>query len=392
MISSNEAGIDSDRSDAITGLFARGWFRTALEAAFRLAQRGDAPVSVALLDIDGFKAVNDAHGHEVGDRLLTTVAGAVAAELSEPSFAGRYSGDELAFVLPDAAANAAFALCERVRAGVAASMAASVASAELPVGATVSIGVATYPEGASSPDELLHLADRALYRAKENGRDRVCAHEERDALTGLLNRFGITDLLRQALEGGTGQRPVAPVAIVAFDVDGFMQVNEQRGRSAGDNLLQHAARTLEGNFGDRVGGTVGRYAGDEFLVVLPGASANTAFILAEEVRRLIEATRLEIDAPPPLEVRLSAGVAAAPGDGSYEVELLRRADEALYRAKQEGRNRVALPAVTQMVTKTAHFTRTQLERLAQLAKRVGRSEAALLREGLDDVLRQYDAS
>ena len=382
---------DKERTDTLTGLLERGWFRTALEAAFRLSQRTDEPLSLALLDIDHFKTVNDTHGHEAGDRLLSVVAAAVKDEAAEPSFAGRYAGDEVALALPAAGANAAFAVCERLRQRVS----AAVAAVDLPVRSTVSVGVASYPDGASSPDELLHLADRALYRAKENGRDRVCAHEERDALTGLHNRFGVTDFLREAMSAAAARQPPAPVAVVAFDLDGFLAVNEQRGRAAGDGLLKHVARILESNFGSRVGGTVGRYAGDEFLVVLPAASSDTAFVLAEEVRRLVEESALELgggDSAPPLVVRLSAGVASAPGDGADEVELLRRADEALYRAKQDGRNRVALPAVTQMVTKTAHFTRTQLERLAELARRLGKSEAALLREGLDDVLRRHDGS
>lgn len=75
-------------------------------------------------------------------------------------------------------------------------VAASAKEENLPADATTSIGLATFLEGGSSPDDLLHLADRTLYRANENVRDQVCALEKRDALTGLLNRFDVTDLLR----------------------------------------------------------------------------------------------------------------------------------------------------------------------------------------------------
>jgi predicted signal transduction protein with EAL and GGDEF domain len=91
-----------------------------------------------------------------------------------------------------------------------------------------------------------------------------------------------------------------------------------------------------------------------------------------------------------LAVHVSGGVAEFPSDGSDWREILRKADEALYRAKQLGRNRICLPASSQMVTKTAHFTQTQLEKLADLARKTNKSEAYLLREALDDLLRKYD--
>lgn len=87
---------------------------------------------------------------------------------------------------------------------------------------------------------------------------------------------------------------------------------------------------------------------------------------------------------------LSIGVASCPEDGSRGDDVVRRAEEALHRAKTGGRNKVCLSRQEKMVTKTSHYTQRQLERLAQLAKQEGVGEAALLREALDDLLRRYD--
>ena len=111
------------------------------------------------------------------------------------------------------------------------------------------------------------------------------------------------------------------------------------------------------------------------------------------MRKVVEDTPIPIQAGEMrshLPVRISGGVAEYPSDGADWHEILRKADEALYRAKQLGRNRICLPASSQMVTKTSHFTQTQLEKLSDLARRANKSEAYLLREGLDDLLRKYD--
>jgi predicted signal transduction protein with EAL and GGDEF domain len=141
-------------------------------------------------------------------------------------------------------------------------------------------------------------------------------------------------------------------------------------------------------------GFVGRYAGDEFVILLPEARAETAFVLAEEVRRAIQDTPVEVrvgEQKTSLTVHVSGGVAEYPTDGGDWESLFRRSDEAMFRAKRQGRNRICLPVSSQMVTKTSHYTQTQLEKLADLAKKTGKTEAHLLREGLDDLLRKYEA-
>jgi diguanylate cyclase (GGDEF)-like protein len=228
--------------------------------------------------------------------------------------------------------------------------------------------------------------------AKENGGNAIQIYsqaEERDALTGTLKRAGLLARIDQVCT--EVERTHSTAAVITYDIDEFDAINHQFGHYTGDEVLRRVASILSGNFKDA--GIVGRYAGDQFVVILPGTRSETAFILAEEVRKVVEDTPIPIQAgemKSTLAVRISGGVAEFPTDGSDWREILRKADEALYRAKRSGRNRICLPVSSQMVTKTSHFTQTQLEKLADLGRKTGKSEAYLLREALDDLLRKYD--
>jgi len=211
-----------------------------------------------------------------------------------------------------------------------------------------------------------------------------------DELTAALTHAAILEEFESArLES---ERDHASVAVISIDIDEFAAINRQYGHITGDEVLRAVAAALLKNFHDL--GLVGRYAGDQFVVVLRGARAETAFVLAEEVRKVIEdSLQLQIgDHKGYLAVRVLGGVAEFPADGGNWTELFRKADEALYRARRLGRNRVCLPSSAQMVTKTSHFTLVQLEKLAEQAKKSGKSEASLLREALDDLLRKFDVA
>ncbi len=210
-----------------------------------------------------------------------------------------------------------------------------------------------------------------------------------DELTGTLTHDAIIEHFEVVCQESESVR--APQAVINLDIDDFASINRQYGHVVGDEVLRVVGASLITNFHDL--GAVGRYGGDQFAVVLPGARAETAFVLAEEVRKVIDDSPLKLqigDQTIHLAVRVSAGVAEYPVDGANWADLFRKADEALYRAKNLGRNRVCLPVSTQMVTKTSHFTQVQLEKLSELAKKVGKSEASLLREGLDNLLSKYD--
>jgi diguanylate cyclase (GGDEF)-like protein len=163
------------RSDSKTGLLnAATWEREATAEITR-AVRTRTSLAVALLDVDKFKAVNDTHGHMVGDQVLKEIARMLGSQLREYDLAGRFGGEEFAVVLPQTRAVDAFRIAERVRASIAGMsvIAPGAAGAEW-VRVTVSIGVAALDSGTKRDyAELMATADAALYRAKAGGRDQV---------------------------------------------------------------------------------------------------------------------------------------------------------------------------------------------------------------------------
>jgi diguanylate cyclase (GGDEF)-like protein len=164
------------RTDAKTGLLnAATWQRDAATQLYRA--RGHRPsASVAIIDIDHFKAVNDTHGHLVGDRVLRAIADRFKAQLREGDLIGRFGGEEFAVLLPRTAAAEAGLVAERLR-GHIANEPITVGEGRgdsILVSVTVSVGVAELADLGQDLDELLAAADAALYEAKNAGRNRIC--------------------------------------------------------------------------------------------------------------------------------------------------------------------------------------------------------------------------
>jgi two-component system cell cycle response regulator len=157
-------------TDGLTGLTNRRSLNAQLTARVREAQRYRRPLSLLLVDIDHFKKVNDTHGHPAGDAVLRGVAAVARAQARETDLVARYGGEEMALVLPETDAAGASAIAERLRAAVETT---AHATEHGTLRVTISVGVATWPGGGQTPDELLTTADRALYRAKQTGRNRV---------------------------------------------------------------------------------------------------------------------------------------------------------------------------------------------------------------------------
>ncbi|MEL6547199.1 MAG: sensor domain-containing diguanylate cyclase, partial [Myxococcota bacterium] len=157
--------------DGLTGLFVRRYFDQRLEEELLRSRRYETDFSVGILDLDRFKRLNDHFGHQVGDQVLRAAARVVRENMRGADLAGRYGGEEFAFIFPRTELEQAALVAERIRADIEAVV---VESPEGPVQVTASIGVASYPaSGADGVEGLVALADRALYRAKERGRNRV---------------------------------------------------------------------------------------------------------------------------------------------------------------------------------------------------------------------------
>jgi diguanylate cyclase (GGDEF)-like protein len=157
--------------DSLTGFFLRDYFFRRLNEEYKRATRYGGAFSLLMLDLDGFKAINDRHGHMVGDRFLHDVSGTIRGELRAADLPCRYGGDEFCLLLPETELEGARAIAERIRSAIADH---SVAADGLALRTTASIGVAAFPEhDAGDVSGLLQNADEALYRAKRAGRDRV---------------------------------------------------------------------------------------------------------------------------------------------------------------------------------------------------------------------------
>ena len=125
------------------------------------------------IDLDGFKTVNDTHGHRFGSRALVEAAAVIRGSARETDVAARFGGDEFAIVLPDTGSEGAYAVGERIRERLAAHV--FLADDGLNMHLTGSVGVATLPDVANSAEELLQAADKAMYRVKDRGKNGIQA-------------------------------------------------------------------------------------------------------------------------------------------------------------------------------------------------------------------------
>ena len=160
--------------DSLTGLANRRRFDEALQAEWRRARRSRSSLAIVIADIDGFKRYNDVLGHPEGDRCLAAVAGVFAQAVGRAGdLAARYGGEEFVVLLPLSDRSAALAVAEGLRAACEALAIPHPASEVGPV-VTISLGLAAcVPSDDQGPDQLMAEADAALYRAKDEGRNRV---------------------------------------------------------------------------------------------------------------------------------------------------------------------------------------------------------------------------
>ncbi len=168
--------VDASRIDAKTGLLNAATWQREAAAEITRAIRTRTPLSVAIADLDHFKAVNDTYGHLAGDAVLAGIASAMNALLRDYDITGRFGGEEFVILLPQTNAPGATRIAERLREKLSEIIIPiNVGTvAESPLRVTVSIGVATLDGSRRDLDDMLAAADAALYEAKKTGRNRVC--------------------------------------------------------------------------------------------------------------------------------------------------------------------------------------------------------------------------
>ena len=160
-------------TDDLTHLFNSRYLNIVLRRETKRASRSGRPLSLLFIDLDGFKGVNDTHGHLFGSRALVEAASVIRGSARETDVVARFGGDEFALVLPDTGGEGAFAVGERIRERIADYK--FLAGDGLDIHLTASVGVATLPDVAASAEELVQAADKAMYQVKDSGKNGIQA-------------------------------------------------------------------------------------------------------------------------------------------------------------------------------------------------------------------------
>jgi len=190
------------------------------------------------------------------------------------------------------------------------------------------------------------------------------------------------DAVQATIEKGAG------ASLLLTDLDDLQPLNERAGRAAGDRAIEAAMRVLKAA-AETEGYALARLGGDEFGLLVPGMPLEQAFLRAERLRTDLN-TALARAIPRGFTCTATIGVANVPRDAKTPEQLMRKADLALYAAKEQGGNAVGLTPGEDMVLKSSYYSSAQLGRLKSLAERFKKKEAVLLREALDDLLRKHE--
>ena len=211
-----------------------------------------------------------------------------------------------------------------------------------------------------------------------------------DTLTGFRTARSFERTFTQELHATLEKNGVLSLTIT--DLDNFRRFNEKFGSRFGNDVLKKLAECFSSHIPET--SVPGRFGGEEFIILLPNTEREEAFLLVERIRSEWDAVQEFSDGQETVQAKLtiSGGIASYPADGSTVPEVLRKAEQALYRAKVSGRNRICIAQEEKMIPKTAHYTATQLERLSKLAEEKDVADAILLREALDGLLRKYTIS
>ncbi len=171
-----EATVKASRYDSLTGLFNRQAFDETLEREINRARRHKLNLSILFFDLDDFKMINDTYGHQAGDEVLREVSEIMLSEKRSEDVVARYGGEEMVVILPETDRLNAQVLGERIRKRVEKTRFRFQGKK---VGLTVSAGLASFPHDASTVEELVRCADKAVYRAKALGKNNISFYSEK---------------------------------------------------------------------------------------------------------------------------------------------------------------------------------------------------------------------
>ena len=174
--SSHEELIKLSTIDGLTGLYNHREFQKRLEEEVNRAYRYGSTLSLLMMDIDNFKKFNDTFGHQAGDTVLKTIGTIILQEIRRSDFAARYGGEEISIILPETSSAETFAFSDRLR-EIIHNLPITILKKEV-VCVSVSIGIASFPEDAANRRDLIDAADKALYFAKDKGRNKTIVYSE----------------------------------------------------------------------------------------------------------------------------------------------------------------------------------------------------------------------
>jgi len=366
-----ESHLVEARTDALTQVANRRALDDELKRCAAEQQERGTPASVLLIDIDHFKKLNDAHGHQAGDDVLRSVARALRSALGDSGLVARYGGEEFAVVFSGLSVSVVKGLAEQVRLSIAGT---TFRVNNRPLSVTVSGGLAELLAG-EDEKELIGRADEALYASKRAGRNRGHFNDGRsnhllqaaptkpafppsqatatqvgdewlsdadaasetslhEPIPQISNRPAFFDELIRRLVGWRGGS--APMTLLLVQVDSLSRIVSDHGTPAGDVVLRVVAQLMNAVMRDM--DQVARLGEDTFILLLPGAMLGDGIRIAERLRSAVERCRLPRNAGTSW-CTISAGIVEA-GEGDDLRRILQRGRTALSAAVNQGRNRV----------------------------------------------------
>lgn len=334
--------------------------RIAFQERVRALRRRDVVGSLAMIDLDQFKIVNDMYGHRAGDVVLRSIASRMQATLPSDIAVARCGGDEFVLFIPGSA-DVARPLLDRLLTAIRQPIELDAQT----VTVTASIGMTALPLSLGF-DQGLSSVDLAMFVAKSEGRDRVMEFSEEmagvitarrelaktvvnlqernreledqvqlDALTGLRSRRALDEVLATICGGQDGS--AVQYAVAFLDIDHFGQYNKHHGDDRGDEALRQVAQVIQSVA--RRGDLVFRKGGEEMVVVLPDTTHQEAQFAAERMRAAVEAAGIQHSASPTAAViTITVGVASSHGNEPVTIQhLMDEASRAAMRAKVQSR-------------------------------------------------------